>query len=360
MTGVPRVKPELAAALLDDEEQRDAVDPSGALGDVEATPRQWRSARDLPAVRADTDDADAVIVLGMGGSGISGDVLATLAADRLPVPVVVHKGYGLPAYAGPRTVVAAVSYSGGTEETLSGAEEAVARGARLLAITSGGALAELASGAGAALVRVPGGGMPRHSLGWLAVPLLTAFGLDDGFDQALAAQEAVLDSWASAVPTSHNPGKQLAARLRDGTVACCYGSQGLGALAALRLKCQLNENAKLPAFAASVPELCHNEVVGWEGESDLAGRAALLWLSDPEEHPRNARRVDALTALLGDALAWSARLEAVSGPPLARLASLVLQADLLSVYTALVREVDPTPIASIAALKDALARQGAA
>lgn len=349
------MKTAMQAALLDDAEQREAIDPEGALADVEGTPAQWRAAAELDHVRLDPADTGAIVVLGMGGSGISGDVLAALAAPRLPVPVIVHKGYGLPAFVGPGHTVIAMSYSGGTEETLSGAREAVARRARFATIGSGGELAELARQAGAPSVTVPGGGQPRHNLGKLVVPLLTMFGLDDGLDEALEIQQAVVARWGSGVPTAANPGKRLGARLRDGVPPSIYGAAGLSGLAALRLRCQLNENAKLPGVANVVPELCHNEVVGWEGESDLVQRAGIIWLRDVGDHERDARRVDVCDELLGRQAGWTTTITSEGVAPLARVASLLLQVDLVSVYAALAREVDPTPIASIDALKAALA-----
>ncbi len=335
------------------------VDASDALADVESSADQWAAARSLArGMNIDLGDATAVLVLGMGGSGISGDVVATIAAEGFPLPVLVHKGYGLPAWVGPRTILLAASYSGATEETVSVAEEGIARGARLLAVTTGGDLGALADSHGLPWIELPPSRrQPRHSLGYLAGPLLVALGLDAGLDEAVDVLREQQQSWARDVPTAEHPGKALALRLADGTVPIAYGAQGVAALAAARLGNQLNENAKLPALHASLPELCHNAIVGWEGDSALVGRAGVVWVRDRvAEHPRNRQRVELVSEVLDDRVAWQETLEASGTSSLARLASLVHKADLVSVYTAIARGVDPTPIASIDRLKAKLRR----
>jgi glucose/mannose-6-phosphate isomerase len=341
---------------LDDPGAYAAVDELDALADVEGTAAQWAHARELAGgIRADLEGVTNILVLGMGGSGISGDVVATIAADRLDVPVVVRKGYGLPRWVGPRTLVLAASYSGNTEETLSTVEEVIDRGARLSAVTSGGALAALTEERGLPVVLLPGGRQPRHSLGYLAVPLLTMLGLDDGMDEAIGVLEELGRAWDRHVPTAEHPGKELGGRLGKGGLPVIYGTEGVPALAGLRFACQLNENAKQPGLSAAMPELCHNAIVGWEGPSDLIGRAGLIWLRDPEgEHPRNRRRVELVDDILRERAAWTVELDTRGESLLARLGALLLQVDLVSVYTALARGIDPTPVDSITRLKKEL------
>jgi glucose/mannose-6-phosphate isomerase len=350
---------------LDDPRSYASVDPQEALPDVEATAEQWVEARRLADVRLDLGGIDAVVLTGMGGSGIAGDVTAALASvvppgERTmpPLPVIVHKGYGLPPFVGPRTLVVALSYSGGTEETLSGVDVALDAGAQLFAVTAGGALAERAEAAGAPIVRIPGGRQPRHSLGYLAVPVLVALGLDEGLDEAIAVQAELATTVGRNVPTAENQAKQLALRLASGSVPLAWGARGLGAVAAYRLKCQLNENAKVPAIWNELPELDHNEVMGLQEWSPLAGILGLVLLRDPlGEHPRVAVRFTVTVELVRKRLAWTAEVAAHGTSPLARLASLLLLVDVASVYTALELGHDPSPIASIDRLKQALAEQ---
>jgi glucose/mannose-6-phosphate isomerase len=332
------------------------VDPADALHDVEATAAQWAAARDLATVRADVRGVTSVVVLGMGGSGITGDVVAAMAQPLLPVPVVVHKTYGLPGFVGPTTLVVACSYSGDTEETASAVDAALERGARMVAISSGGRLGALCEERGIPWVRLPGGRQPRHSLGYLAVPALMALGLEEGIDEAITLLSTLAGEWGRGVPTASNPAKQLARRLRPDSVPVLYGAAGLPALAAYRFKCQLNENTELLALSGVLPELDHNEVVGWQHPSALTPGGLLVWLRDlPGEHHRVALRVEATRRLIGDRAGEHVEVTSRGELPLARLASLLLFADLVSVYAAIAMDRDPTAIAPISALKAELA-----
>lgn len=352
--------------ILDDPGVYARLDPGGALEAVEDTAKQWRQARDLSRVRLDVSDVDNLVIAGMGGSGIAGDVVAALA-EAAPsagghllasVPVVVHKGYGVPSFVGRRTLVVACSYSGNTEETLSSVSAAEAAGARLFAVTTGGALAERARSAAFSMVRIPPGLQPRLALGYLAVPVLVALGLDDGFEEALAVQDHVLAANSRAVPLADNPAKRLALRLADGTFPLAWGARPLGSVAAYRLRCQLDENAKLVALSSELPEADHNEIAGLAHPSALTAGVGVVALRDQAgEHPRTAARFRISADLVRDHVAWVEELFAVGRTPLARLASLLLLADLVALYAALALERDPTPIPSIDRLKQELASQ---
>ena len=332
------------------------VDKDDALADVEGAAAQWRRAAELAPGRLDLSDVDLVVVAGMGGSGISGDVAATLAAGRTGPPVLVHKGYGLPAWVGPRSLVVACSYSGGTEETLSAVSEAESRECTLAAVTSGGELAERMEARSAPVALVPGGGMPRHSLGLMAGPLLHMLGLDDGLDEAVETIEVVTGAGGRDVAAEENPAKQLALRLASDVLPVAWGTRGLPALAATRLVCQLAENAKLPALVGELPELCHNQVVGLEAVTPFTGQLGLVVLRDPEgASDRDVRRLDATRQVVEGRCAFVAEVVARGRSPLARLVSMLQLVDLASVYAAIVREVDPTPIEAISRLKQQMA-----
>ena len=330
------------------------VDSSDALADVEASAWQWDEARRL-ALDIDVTLAEHVCVVGMGGSGIAGHLLRALVAARLQVPFVVHQGYGLPAFVGPSTLVLALSHSGNTEETLDAVAQAQGRGASVAAVTSGGRLGRQAADKGWPLVIIPSLTPPRHSLGWLLVPLLSAFGLTDQLDQAVAAQRQVVAECGRSIPRADNGAKQLAARLAQIDLAIAWGTQGLAGAVARRLVAQLNENAKLPAYAAALPEADHNAIVG-HSRAQPTPRSALIFVRDPRsEHPRITGRVSPSRDAVSRHFAWTSELcSNGDGPPLARVAELVLRVDLISVYTALARGVDPTPIEAIDELKAVL------
>jgi glucose/mannose-6-phosphate isomerase len=353
-----------AAALspavdLDDPGALDIADPGGMLGQVASAGDQARAALAAAQLAALAGpEPRSVVVAGMGGSGIAGDVLSALAFYRSPVPVTSVKGDRLPGFVGPSTLLVAVSYSGTTDETLAAVEEGLSAGARLVAVCSGGRLEDLAKQHGAPVVTVAPGRMPRAALWSLAVPVcMAAFAadvLEPMAEQVLAAADA-LDAEAEllgpGVPTAANPAKQAALRLL-GKLPVIWGTGQLGAVAAARLRTQCNENAKISATSAPVPEANHNDVMGLEGGLG-PGRELVLLRDHAGEHERDARRVIAACEALG--VSSPVLREAGQGPPLVRLARLMAFVDYLSVYLGLGLGVDPTPIETIFRLKAALA-----
>jgi glucose/mannose-6-phosphate isomerase len=344
------------AAALRALDAADMLGASAALGgDLAAGYDAGRATEALPTL----DGVTAVVFCGMGGSAVAGDVLKQSFRDRLPVPVDVNRSPILPAYAGSQTLVLVSSYSGGTSETLASAREAVRRGCRVIAITSGGALAELCADNGLAAAHVPGGLQPRAALGHLTFAMLGALesaGLVPTLEHEVAELSAELDGLAATlgagIPTADNLAKQIAAWLGD-REAVVWGAEGIGAVAAMRWKTQLNENGKVPAWHATMSELDHNEVVGWV--APFGERHALIALRTDHEHPELAARFP-LSAEIAAGAGALVREVTVSGlPPLASLLRLVMIGDFASCYVGLARGVDPSPVEAIATLKAALA-----
>jgi glucose/mannose-6-phosphate isomerase len=361
-TGTPQ-GPE-AASLLDDLAELARRDPGDMLGQVAGAGGQARVA--LLAAQAAVlvgPMPEVVVVAGMGGSGIAGDVLAALAFGTSPVPVLAVKGDRLPAFVGPGTLLLATSYSGNTAETLSAVEQGLAAGARLVAVTSGGALAELAASRGAPLVTIEGGRMPRAALWSLVVPVCLAAEaagvLPPVTDQVGAAADT-LDEEATAlgpdVETAANPAKRAALRLLD-RLPVVWGSGQLGAVAATRFRTQCNENAKVSVVSGPLPEANHNDVMGLEGGLG-PNRELVLLRDEPGEHDRDPRRIRAVLEALGitDPLVRMAG----TGPDLARLARLTAFADYTSTYLGIARGVDPTPIRTLDQVKAALSAEAGA
>ncbi len=342
-----------------------AVDPSDMLGAVERFGDQVREALSIGRSVADLPPAEglhAVVVLGMGGSGISGDVVSVLAPPAgLRAPVVTVKGYSLPSWVDSSTLVFAVSYSGNTEETLDCFDQAAEAGARLVAVTSGGRLAELAGESGITTFRIPGGMQPRASLGYLFVPILCCLegmGIVEGTTAALAGAAGMLDERSSEFGRDSgldsNPTKRLAKDLA-GYVPVIYGSEGPLSVAALRWKAQLNENAKVPAFHNSFPELNHNETVGWQNLEEFGSSCHLVVLRERGEHPRVEKRIDITLDLLSGSIGHTAQVCARGENPVERLLDLMYFGDFTSVYLALALGQDPTPVRRIEELKKRLA-----
>lgn len=347
---------------LDDPRALRAADPGGMLDAVACLPRHcregYRSGLDAPGLPS-ADGATAIAFCGMGGSAVAGDVLRALYADRLPVPAIVVRSPELPEFCGPHTVVLVSSYSGSTAETLACFEEAVSRGCRVVAVTSGGELGRRAVELELGMVAVPTGFMPRAALGYLALGSLGALEamgvippLAADLEEAARELEALLEEIGPGVPSSSNPAKALALGIGE-RVPVIWGAEGIGAVAAARWKTQCNENAKVPAFAAALPELDHNEVVGWS-EGRGAG-FSLVALRHAGEHPEVAARFPLSLEIARSSGLETSEVWAQGRSALARLLTLVLFGDLVSVYLGIARGVDPTPIEAIARLKRALA-----
>lgn len=353
---------------LDDLNEIGRLDSEDVLGAVERFADQcregWeigRGASGLPAA----DGIDSIVVLGMGGSGVSGDVVQSIVEPRLPVPFRVIKSYGpLPEWIGRNTLVFAVSYSGSTEETVAALEEAHSRGTRAVTISSGGPLAEMAREYGLAHVTIPTGLQPRASLGYLTLPILAVLveiGLVPEMQEEIDEAVEVLADLASRChrkrPRDENPAKQLASRIA-GRVPVVYGGTGLGATAAYRFKCDLNEYGKTPAFWHTIPELDHNEIVGWGGGlHDLTRGFVLVFLRDSIEHERIKLRFEITRSLVENRVAEVVEISSEGNGVIARLLSLVLVTQLASIYVGLGYGIDPGPVEIIQKLKSELSNQ---
>lgn len=350
---------------LDDLEALAGADPSDLLAVVEQFPLQVREAIEIGGADVrlpDPDGTKAVVVLGMGGSGISGDVVGALApVAGLDVPVITVKGYDLPRCVDRDCLVFAVSYSGNTEETLDCVRKARDAGARLVAVSSGGKLAAVAGKEGIPLFEIPGGLQPRASLGYLFVPILSALermGLISGMVNGLRSAVEVLEERSrehgAASTVDSNPTKRLAKDLL-GYIPVIYGTEGPLEVAALRWKAQINEMAKIPAFHNAFPELNHNETVGWQNLEELCSRFHLVILREQGEHPRVAKRIEITLDLLEGHIGHITHVWARGENTTEKLLDLIYFGDFTSAYLALAMGQDPTPVARIEELKKRLA-----
>jgi glucose/mannose-6-phosphate isomerase len=344
------------------------VDTLDFLAAVRGLPEQLSAAHDAageidPSRFPAGAGVDNVLVLGMGGSGISGDVLAATAQLAVPVPITVAKGYELPAFVGPRTLVFAMSYSGGTEETETSTAAALHAGAQVVVVSKGGALGALAAAHGALHVPCVDGYLPRAALGTLVAPLFVAFSrmglLPEAHSWLVEAQLQLArrrDQCAPEVLGAANPARELARRIGR-TIPLMYGGGAIGAVAAYRWKCDVNENAKAPAFASSYPELDHNEICGWGQHGDVTRQLiSLVELRHDYEHPQTQRRFSITREIIDEALVQVLSVAAQGEGPLAQLLDLMYFGDWVSCYLALDNDVDPGPIDAIFTLKDALAQ----
>jgi glucose/mannose-6-phosphate isomerase len=331
---------------------------------VAALPDQLRAAATLPGIADVRPMADApahVVLCGMGGSAAAGGLLPLLWPGS-PLPWTVHRDEGLPAWAGPRTLVIASSYSGETEETLAAVAEARRRGCALAALTSGGRLAALAREEGFPLLTLPGGQPPRTALGYSfasLLHLLHRLGLATDPAPGRAAAAAHLARGELVNCAGQICGAAAAADVAmalAGRFVVVYTSGAEAHAAGQRLKGQLNENAKAPASVAEFPELTHNDIVGWELPASRRDGFALVVLRGADENDRARQCADATIGLVAGQFASVTQVRGHGAAPLARVMGLIQFADLVSVAVAQRCGIDPIPIIRIDALKRAVHR----
>jgi glucose/mannose-6-phosphate isomerase len=371
---------------LDEVRALEAADPEGMLPAIASGAAQVREAALLAreagvAALADDGRPRAVVVCGMGGSGIAGDLLSAVAGTACPVPVVTHRGYGLPAWVGAADLVIAVSCSGSTEDTLSATEEAARRGCRLLVVGAASSPLEALGARGRGVfVPVTQGRQPRATVWALSTPLVVAadaLGLLAADADAIEATAVQLEQVAlSCRPDADhfaNPAKRLALEL-SGSLPVLWGTSPLAGVAAYRLACQLNENAKTPAVWGVLPEANHNQVVAFDGPFAGAGRSVedlfrdrvddegpemtrlrVVLLRDSEEHPQVTRRAAASEELADERGIGVSTVRADGASAFERVASLVAMGDWASAYLALLEGRDPSPVDAITALKSRIA-----
>ncbi len=348
------------AAQLDREAVA-AVDRAGQLADVLDLPNHLRDAlwRVESAAIAPLDAPGGLIVAGMGGSAIGGALAIAALGDRASRPITLVRGYELPPWTTPESAVLCSSYSGDTEETLACYEAAAALGAPRVVATAGGQLAAAARADGVAVIPLPGGFLPRTSVGYGTVAALEVAALCGAapsvrseVDVAAAHAEQLVEEWG---PQGAPGGlaKELARGLH-GTIPQIAGS-GPTAAVAYRWKTQINENAECPAFAHDLPEIDHNEILGWEGAPEL-GRFSAVFLDDSDLHPRVRRRIALTRELIAGSAAATFVVSSRGQSATERVVSLVLLGDLVSLYLAVLRDVDPSAMDPIERLKGQLAQ----
>jgi glucose/mannose-6-phosphate isomerase len=300
-----------------------------------------------------------VVVAGMGGSAIGGDLLHDWLSTRVSVPIEVCRDYYLPAYANDETFVFIVSYSGETEETLSALLDAVKRKCMVVAIASGGTLISFAKKLHLPYVTVRGGLQPRVAVPYLFFPLavtLEKIGLVSNIGKELEETSKVLEALAernaSNVSLKENFAKKLAWELRS-TIPVIYGFRQYRAVA-VRFKSELNENSKIPAKWESFPELNHNDIVGWEATENLTKKFTVVLIRDEDEPHEIRSRIEATKKLSLPKARKVLEIKAEGKSTLAKMFSVLFLGDMTSVYLSILLGVDPAPVKIITAMKKEL------
>lgn len=338
-----------------------SIDSQNMRGFLMGFPQQWKEAMELTQnldLTIEKNRIQKICLAGMGGSAMGADLLRGFVYKISSYPIEVIRHYEVPGWVDEQTLFIACSNSGNTEETLTALTAAQNKGAQVIAITSGGDLMLKAAKEEFDYVKVPGGLPGRAALAYNFVPQYRIFqylGLLDEGDHALSETQHFLQEQGDLLADPHdNEALQLAEGLID-TLPVIYSDATMMQPVNIRWRSQFGENAKTLAYGNVLPEMTHNEIVGWEHVIHLTGRLSVIMLVDAEDNPRVSQRMEIVEELVEDQVASLHVLKTRGNNRLTRLFSLVQLADWTSFYLAMLNEVDPTPVAKIDLLKSKLA-----
>jgi glucose/mannose-6-phosphate isomerase len=349
-------------SILDQADRWTSIDPQSMRSLLESFPEQVQTAAQAGmnlTMRA-PDGLKALIVTGLGGSAIGGDLARAITEAQLKFPAIVNRTYNLPGFVDSRTLIFACSYSGNTEETLSAYQQAKRAGASIVCITSGGKLKALGTAEGRPVLQLPAGLPPRSALGHSLVALLSAMqamqivpDMRESIQETVALLKTLRDQYGTRSPESSNAAKTLAASLH-GKVVAIYGASGIMETAAYRWRSQIAENSKNLAFHHALPEMNHNELVGWMYPEEVLRNVGVVFLRDKADHPQIQRRFDLTRDIVAKKAGAVHEIWSEGNSILARVLGTIYLGDFVSLYLAYLNNIDPTPVAVIDFLKERL------
>lgn len=344
-------------------ETLEQLDPGHMYAAIKAFPDHLEEGWQRGAVAGDfgyqAGQFDGIVVCGMGGSAIGGDLVRTLIEPECPIPYQCVRGYDIPAWVGENTLVIVSTYSGGTEETLSAFAQAMERDATVTVVTGGGEARERAEAAGLNWIEITSGLQPRAALGYsfgVVLRMAREFGLTTVSEADMAETlAAARERCAHYAHMGSNPSLKMADALH-GKLPVIYSGVGLLEAVNLRWRTQIHENSKAPAVGHLFPELDHNEIMSYEAAPrEIAGRMEIVVLRDRDDHPQIKRRMDITREIVQPYVAEWHEVETEGESRLARMCSLIQLGDWASFWLAMRQKVDPSPVESIQQLKRMLA-----
>ncbi|MEK6591305.1 MAG: bifunctional phosphoglucose/phosphomannose isomerase [Nitrospinota bacterium] len=309
------------------------------------------------------EEIKSMILSGMGGSALGGDILISYLKKNLKIPAIVNRNYFLPRFVDEKTLVIVISYSGNTEETLTSLNDAYEKRSKLVAITSGGSVEEFCSERNIPLIKIIGGLQPRESLGYIFFILLALMeksrfieGQQADISETIELLKTLSKVYSSESSGAENVAKSLSLDIH-GKIPLLYGIQDLTDSIALRWKCQFNENSKIPSFYNIFPELDHNEIEGWDTDHSLGNNFFVIILRSLEETENITRQIEITKQIITDKVGGIREVWGKGNGRLARIFSLIYLGDFISLYLAILNGVDPTPVKNIERLKKQLSAQ---
>ncbi len=352
---------------LDDLDKIKKIDPAGMYEVIYNFPAQFedglKRAKEIDLPRWGRRQVRTIVIAGLGGSAIGGDLVRSYLANKIDIPFVICRNYTLPELVRPSSLVFLSSYSGNTEETLSAFEDAMQKGAKIICLTSNGQVAEISDRENIPCVHLPKGFQPRAALGYSFVPILTLLerlGFVEGEEENINAAKEFLEkkrkNYRVEAGTGKNPAKKLAAKLHK-KLPIIYASNDHFDAVSTRWKGQICENAKMLAFHNVFPEFNHNELVGWKVLSGYRDDLVVVILKDKEDHPRIQRRMEIVKDIIEEQKVEVIEVESSGENLLSRMFSLIQLGDFTSFYLSILNEEDPSPVKVIDFLKKELAKE---
>ncbi len=351
---------------LDSSEDIKKIDPSGMYEKIYKFPEQLEEAarigRSLKPDKKYFTGIKNIIVAGMGGSAIGGDLVRSYLADKINIPFFISRHYRLPRFADKNSLVISSSYSGNTEETLSAFDDALKRHAKIACITTGGELGRLAGENKFLTAQLPKGYPPRAALGFSFVPLLFLLSklgfvpdVDKDIANLITELKSFRDTYSIDAEINDNQAKSIAGKMY-GRIPIIYTGPELIDTVGTRWKGQICENAKSLAFHNQFPEFNHNELVGWNKIDNYRDKLIVFYLKDSNDHDRVAKRMSVVKRIINEQEVEVVEVNSKGTSPLIRMFSLIQVGDFASLYLAILNNIDPTPVKIIDFLKDELTK----
>ncbi len=340
-------------------------DKSDMYGVISNLPYHIREAVGIAktfSVKINSEEISNILFAGMGGSAIGGDLIRSILEDESELPITVVRNYKLPIWVGESTLALISSYSGNTEETLSAYEEAKKRGCKILCLTTGGKLQELADSDGIQVLNVPGGLPPRGAIGYGSIPWLIIFSAmgiisdkSSEIESMALELEDVVKEFGNYESEQDNEMLSIAKR-SAGRIPIIYVSSGSFSMIGKRWANQIQENAKMLAYTNELPEMNHNEIMGWHLSGLSKQHVMPLFIYSNLYHPRIRKRFEITSKIVEEKAGEIIKIHAKGDTLLKQLFSLITMGDYISYYLSLVNELDPEPVDIISKLKTQLSQ----
>lgn len=314
----------------------------------------WKNQFTIDGIKS--SDISNIIISGLGGSAISADLINNYLGSEIEMPIIVNRNYNLPMFAGKNTLFIASSYSGNTEETISALKQAIEIGCKIVCITTGGEVESIAKNKNIPCVKVQPGFQPRYSLGLSFFSLLKVFQELKLISDQTKIVENVISLWKQK-GIDYSKDENFAYSFAEslvGFIPVIYSVADSTTAVGYRFKCQLNENSKLHAFHNEIPEMNHNEIIGWESYQEKVFHAKIINIVDETYHPQIQKRFDILKDIFSKSGVETLTLKSNEDSYKVRLLDLIYLVDWISYYVGVLRGYDPSEIDNIYILKDRL------